>query len=65
MTTVPSDVMALRILRYKLVDARRRVAAKAFDATCDLGQCGIDMAELQSRIEAVDRAIADEERINA
>jgi hypothetical protein len=53
----------LRKLRELLVDARRKNAAEGVKNPKDIGQWGPNVQALQDRIEAIDRAIKDEEKI--
>jgi hypothetical protein len=56
------DLLKLRAL---LVEARRKCAAEGVKSPKDIGQWGPAVQTLQERIEAVDRAIKDEEAIAA
>jgi hypothetical protein len=53
----------LRRLRALLVEARRKCAAEGAMSPKDIGQSASNVQVLQERIEAVDRAIKDEETI--
>jgi hypothetical protein len=53
----------LRKLRDLLVAARRRSAAQGVETPEDIGQPGANIEILQGRIDAVDKAIADEAKI--
>jgi hypothetical protein len=53
----------LRGLRQLLVEARRRCAADGVKSPKDIGQWAANVQTLQERIEAVDNAIKDEEKI--
>jgi len=53
----------LRRLRRKLVEARRKAAAEGARPGSDEVQAARSIQALQERIEAIDRAIADEEKL--
>ena len=62
MTETPA-LEDLRKLRALLVEARRKCAAEGAKNPKDIGQWGPNVDVLQERIDAVDRAIKDEEAI--
>jgi hypothetical protein len=67
---MPSPIDNLKAFRVLLVEERRRVVADALDVakTANLGAAsrlkgghGLELKALQEQIEAIDKAIADEE----
>lgn len=56
-----TSLTELKELRALLVEARRKCVKLSIKNPRDIGQWGQDVFVLQDRIEAVDRAITDEE----
>lgn len=56
-----SEVGHLNVMRAKLVNRRRRIAASFAEETGD-GFNGDTIRRIQEAIDAIDRAIADEQR---
>jgi len=60
-----SDIENLRIVRHSLVVRRRDLASRGAMSPADGGRSATQIRSLQSEIDAIDVAIADELKVEA